>query len=178
MIMPANRSRGVTLIELLVVAGIIALLISILLPAARRVGEEGRSTTCRSNVRQLATGFHLYAQEHRGLLPGAREGGSWDLLLRPHVADDAVYACPSDVGDVATVVGLSYAWRDLFAVLDPRAAMTGRDVQTAAPGDLVLVFESVAELHGPDRIHGAVLDTSVRTYTIAGLESDLERLVQ
>jgi len=58
--------RGFTLIELLVVIAVIALLISILLPALGSAREMGRQTKCISNLRQFATGAAAYAQSARG----------------------------------------------------------------------------------------------------------------
>jgi len=52
-----------TLIELLVVVAIIALLISILIPALQRARESAKTLTCRSNIRQIATAVILYAQD-------------------------------------------------------------------------------------------------------------------
>lgn len=52
-----------TLIELLVVVAIIALLISILLPALAGAREQGKRSTCLANIKSIATGMHQYAGE-------------------------------------------------------------------------------------------------------------------
>ena len=63
------RTGGFTLVELLVVIGIIALLISILLPALSRAREQGNAIKCLANVRTLATAFQMYAQNSKGYFP-------------------------------------------------------------------------------------------------------------
>jgi prepilin-type N-terminal cleavage/methylation domain-containing protein len=63
------RRRGFTLVELLVVIGIIALLISILLPALTKAREASQRTVCLSNIRQLGTAMQLYATEFHDYIP-------------------------------------------------------------------------------------------------------------
>lgn len=58
-----------TLVELLVVIGIIALLISMLLPSLSKVRAAARSTQCLSNLRQLGLLTTRYVMDHRGVLP-------------------------------------------------------------------------------------------------------------
>ena len=65
-----GRARAFTLVELLVVIGIIAVLISILMPALRRARNQAQKVDCMSRVRQIMVATHLYTQAHKGWLPG------------------------------------------------------------------------------------------------------------
>lgn len=69
--MPVSGKRAFTLVELLVVIGIIALLISILLPALSRAREAANTIKCASNLRQIGLGLSIYVADNKGTLPAS-----------------------------------------------------------------------------------------------------------
>jgi len=65
-----KRSRGFTLIELLVVIAIIAVLMAILMPALRRVREQGKMINCMGTLKQWNIIAAMYTE--------ANDGKFWD----------------------------------------------------------------------------------------------------
>jgi len=64
--------KAFTLIELLVVIAVIALLMSILMPALHRAREQGKRIACQSNLKQMSLAWIMYAQEYDGMVKSAQ----------------------------------------------------------------------------------------------------------
>lgn len=69
-----HKRNAFTLVELLVVIGIIALLISILLPSLARAREQAKFVQCQSNLRQINQAIMMYVAENDGYFPRPQVG--------------------------------------------------------------------------------------------------------
>jgi prepilin-type N-terminal cleavage/methylation domain-containing protein/prepilin-type processing-associated H-X9-DG protein len=131
---PPRAPRAFTLAELLVVIGIIAILISVLLPTLAAVRRYGQSVRCRSNLRQIAAGFILYSAENRHRYPpylsAESDGSSWfkdrylgNILARDGIAKgNALFTCPQDEeSQVSYAVNI---W--MASAIDPEIPPVGR----------------------------------------------------
>ena len=65
----ARKRFGFTLVELLVVIGIIALLISILLPALNTARAQARTIKSMANLRSIGQGIAMYLAENKSVYP-------------------------------------------------------------------------------------------------------------
>ncbi len=95
----ARSGRGFTLIELLVVISIIALLISILLPALGQSRKAAKAALCLSNVRQMGTALVLYQYDNKTYYPGHHTQSGpvivWPTRLRVYMEGNLqIFFCP------------------------------------------------------------------------------------
>jgi prepilin-type N-terminal cleavage/methylation domain-containing protein/prepilin-type processing-associated H-X9-DG protein len=75
----SSRRVGFTLVELLVVIGIIAVLVSILLPALNRARAQAATIACASNLKQVGIAIMMYRNANQDWSPplGRYYSGSW-----------------------------------------------------------------------------------------------------
>ena len=138
----SDRRGGFTLVELLVVIGIIAVLISMLLPALQNARHKANMVACQSNMRQLGTAMLMAANENKGGMlwpstlyelsntpymdthfvwagtgsPGGRidykSGALWRVIGGGDIARQNVMTCPGDTGEPSLHNGLKTADRN------------------------------------------------------------------
>jgi hypothetical protein len=123
----------------LVVIGIIALLISVLLPSLAKAREAANRAACLSNARQITAAFLMYTNDNRGCFPwaglGIHQDAAWIWWDKTHVdnvgahgigpylglstRDARVLYCPADprefrLRNVANPYPFSYALNNCF----------------------------------------------------------------
>jgi prepilin-type N-terminal cleavage/methylation domain-containing protein/prepilin-type processing-associated H-X9-DG protein len=104
-----NSRRAFTLIELLVVIAIIAILAAMLLPALASAKQKAWTSSCSSNLHQVALGMRMFADDNSEFYPesgatiywGATDPTtgkpSWLQQIFSYVGNTNVFNCPANV---------------------------------------------------------------------------------
>lgn len=88
---------GVSLLQSILVIALLLVLVAMLFPAPRRVGESARRAQCMNNVRQIAIGLLQYAETYEAFPPAYTvdaEGKplhSWRTLILPFLDERSLY---------------------------------------------------------------------------------------
>jgi prepilin-type N-terminal cleavage/methylation domain-containing protein/prepilin-type processing-associated H-X9-DG protein len=162
------RQSAFTLVELLVVIGIIAVLIAILLPALRRARESANRAACLSNLRQIAQGIFVYANDNHQWMPPATNtvynyadpnstpptmwgapNGSANFIRSAVGSRDGhapVIVCPSVVRQLdGTAIGIGYAPTDLSDTnYQANAVVLARRVGTVPRSSQIVLLDEAA----------------------------------
>jgi prepilin-type processing-associated H-X9-DG protein len=90
----------------LVVIAIIAILAAILFPVFARARENARRASCQSNLKQIALGIMMYAQDYDEKLPNVTINASagvtasnpygWADAMQPYLKSTQIFQCPSE----------------------------------------------------------------------------------
>src|SRR5436190_1480374 len=105
-----NRSKlGVTLVELIVVFAIIAVVLSLLLPAIQRARESARETACCNNMNQLRTAVgHLMSIRKKLPDPAPPDAaGGWAIAILPFLDEKTLWEHLANNPSVQSVVAVS-----------------------------------------------------------------------
>jgi len=68
----SSSPTGFTLIEVLVVVSILVLLLAILLPSLSQARLQTKHVHCQANLKQIATGWHMYLDDNNGHFPKSK----------------------------------------------------------------------------------------------------------
>jgi type II secretory pathway pseudopilin PulG len=92
-------------VELLVVIGIIALLISILLPTLARARSAAENVQCLANLRSMGQALQIYISESKGWIPGSAATSGRGIIKPDYTA--AAYSA-TNVPEGAVIDGTDY----------------------------------------------------------------------
>jgi len=85
-----------TLIELLIIIAIIAILISMFLPALKKAKDCSKNIVCVGNLKQIGLANQYYVNDYNSFLPNYHWTYSWRSVLNPYLPSDGVWFCPID----------------------------------------------------------------------------------
>jgi len=126
-----KRRSGFTLIELLVVIAIIAVLMAILMPALRRVKEQGKMISCMGNLKQwnLIAAMHTEANDGKFWDSDPGTPGYWYVkyLDEKHKSwkKNPIWMCPSATKPIIDENGLQVP---TFNIFNAWGIFTGADL--------------------------------------------------
>jgi prepilin-type N-terminal cleavage/methylation domain-containing protein len=184
----ANRSRpqaarplarGFTLVEMLAVIGVIAILMSLIVPTISGVRREAESVSCQSNLRSLHGSIEIYRASIKGLLPmcdflpastpEGPVGGLVEVLAGVVEKDCKCWFCPGDLDtDGSLAAGTSYFYVPGLLRYSPQVQIQVATLMAASMGNPAL-NERMRERQRRDaeaKLVGALYDQSPNAFAI------------
>lgn len=134
-----STSRGFTLVELLVVISIVALLVSLLLPALGSAKRHAVAAACLSNVRQIAIAHAAYMNDFKSVpaAPGVSGTSNFWNYLAPRYMPRQIYCPLLPAGSAVPAWGFRYGQNGNIRRVFPRLLHL-----EASPSRIVLLAES------------------------------------
>ena len=116
-----RRLRGFTLLELLIVIAIVAILISLLLPAVQQARENARRVQCQNNLMQLGVALQHYNQTFSVLPPGCVND------VGPILADSQGYRI-GWIAQILPFIGQDGLWHQINFMNPDRSFMSPEEI--------------------------------------------------
>jgi len=143
---------------MLVVIAMIIILAGMLLPVLEHALGKAQSTSCLMNIRNLALGARLYADDyHRQIIPARLDGPAgtlgicWEVSIQPYLRNRAVLICPSDdtPSEAAGCVSYPHSYGINFALafVGGYNASSLRTFEVNEPAQSILFFELKGTYH-------------------------------
>ena len=182
---PRRRpAAGFTLVELLVVIGIIALLISILLPTLGAARKSAKKVVCAGqNLRSIGQTTHMFANDNNGFVPHgqATPGAPWwvsiiygghfvQMIEKYDMSTPANFTCPETLSRTGTAFDnetINVAWNGFGETVAPTAAYQGYPAPTEQ--DLT-TYEEVDQVWSASQ---SAFDKGLDGWPMSGMNADL-----
>ena len=181
-----NRAshKAFTLIELLVVISIVALLISILLPALKSARGSANNMACLSRERQMGIAFTSYAQDYKGVLPAGDTSlnVNWTDFLAPyHGINEGDYSGYNSkrrqrMADLLRDADVQYKpGNSLYYSSHPRLMPDTSKIDYSDPARPNLKQQTIAMIRNPSKLIAIMDGTQVGGGGVSVVAKNLDR---